>query len=195
MRYRTRADLQIVRPGDVDPEPWANGLGVTRVLAARPAWRISLAEIEGRMPFSSFPGADRVLIPLDPAGVTLEVAGVEMRVPPHSGVAFRGEDRVVAATEGRRVSVVNLMSRRSSGRMRCEIRRATGPIDAEVDALVVLGGRVSAGADPLPRGTVVTAEATSRVVVGAGGVIALLRVRLRPSGASARRGRAAGDRA
>jgi len=195
MSHRTRADLRIVRPGDVESQPWANGLGVTRVLAARPAWRISLAEIEGRMPFSSFLGADRVLIPLGPVGVTLEIAGEERSVPPHSGIAFRGEDHVVAETAGHRVSVINLMARRSSGRMRWEIRRATGPIDADADALVVLGGAVSVGAESLPQGTVVTAEAMSRVVVGTGGVFALLRVRVRGPGASGRGGRAGGGRA
>lgn len=175
MLHRTRADLEIVRPADIEPEPWANGLGVTRVLAARPAWRISLAEIEGRMPFSPFLGADRVLIPLTAAGVTLEIDGVERPVPVHTGQAFRGEDHVVADTSGDRATVVNFMTRRSTGRMRWEIRRVEGRIDADADALVVLGGEVRRRSEALPPGTVVRSLETVDLVAS-DAAIALLRV-------------------
>lgn len=175
MLHRTRADLEIVRPTDVEPEPWANGLGVTRVLAARPAWRISLAEIEGRMPFSPFLGADRVLIPLSPGGVTLEIDGAERSVPMHTGLAFRGEDHVVADTAGDRATVVNFMTRRSTGRMRWEIRRADGRIDADADALVVLGGEVRGRSEALPAGSVVRSLDTVDLVAS-DAAIALLRV-------------------
>ncbi|GAA4484184.1 HutD/Ves family protein [Microbacterium panaciterrae] len=174
MLHRTRADLEIVRPGDIEPEPWANGLGVTRVLAARPAWRISLAEIEGRMPFSPFLGSDRVLIPLSSEGVTLEIDGLQRRVLPRTGVAFRGEDHVSADTGGHRVTVVNLMSRRSSGLLRWEIRRGADQIEAGMDAVVVLGGEVRAAAERLPPGAVVLSAGTSRVSVGRDGIVALL---------------------
>ncbi|WP_223623546.1 HutD family protein [Microbacterium sp. EST19A] len=176
MLHRTRADLEIVRPADVEPEPWANGLGVTRVLAARPAWRISLAEIEGRMPFSPFLGADRVLIPLSPEGVTLEIDGVGRPVSQYAGIAFRGESRVLADTQGGRISVVNFMARRSSGGMRWQIRRFAGTVKVDADAVVVLGGEVRAGSEALPPGTVVGPAAVSELVANEGDV-ALLRVR------------------
>lgn len=175
MHHRTRVDPGIVRPADIEPEPWANGLGVTRVLAARPAWRISLAEIEGRMPFSPFLGADRVLIPLSPRGVSLEIDGVVRAVAQHAGVAFRGENRVVAETDGRRVSVVNFMTRRSTGRMRWQIMRVDGPVRADADVLVVLGGDVQAGSESLPPGTAVRPAQVADLVASAG-VIAQLRV-------------------
>lgn len=177
MLHRTRADLEIVRPADVEPEPWANGLGVTRVLAARPAWRISLAEIEGRMPFSPFLGADRVLIPLSPGGVTLEIDGAERSVPMHTGLAFRGEDHVVADTAGDRATVVNFMTRRSTGRMRWEIRHVDGRIDVDVvaDALVVLGGEVRRRSETLPPGSVVRSLETVDLAA-TDASIALLRV-------------------
>lgn len=175
MLHRTRADLEIVRPDDVEPEPWANGLGVTRVLAARAAWRISLAEIEGRMPFSPFLGADRLLIPLNPAGVTLEIDGAKRPVQMHTGLVFRGEDHVVADTAGDRATVVNFMTRRSTGRMRWEIRRVEGRIDADVDALVVLGGEVRRRSEVLPPGSVVRSLGTGDLVAS-DAAIALLRL-------------------
>lgn len=178
MPHRTRPDLEIIRPDDVEPEPWANGVGVTRVLTARPAWRISLAEIEGRMPFSPFLGADRVLIPLSPGGVTLEIAGGRRPVMPFTGVEFRGEDHVVAEAGERRVSVVNIMMRRSSGRARWAIRIVDGPIDEAADALVVLDGEVVAGTTSLPPGSVVGANALTTISASAG-VVALLKVAVR----------------
>lgn len=180
MTHRTRADLGIIRPSDVSPTPWANGLGVTRVLAARPAWRISLAEIEGRMPFSSFLGADRVLIPLSASGVTLEIDGGAHGVPQHAGFAFRGEDSVVAETGGRRISVVNVMSRRSSGRMIWSIRRVAGAIPDDADATVLLDGHFRRGRSALPAGTVLGPAAVADVLSPAGGM--LVQLRLRPHG-------------
>lgn len=174
MLHRARTDNDIIRPVEVEPEPWANGLGITRVMAARSAWRISLAEIEGRMPFSPFLGADRVLIPLSPEGVTLEIDGWPRFVPRHTGREFHGEENVIADTGGGRVTVVNLMSRRSSGLLRWEIRRVSDGIDVGANAVVVLGGEVRVDAERLPPGTVVLSAATSRV--SGGGVVALLRV-------------------
>ncbi|MFK4761209.1 HutD family protein [Microbacterium sp. ZW T5_45] len=173
---RTRADLGVVRPADVEPEPWANGLGVTRVLAARAAWRISLAEIDGRMPFSPFLGADRVLIPLSPSGVTLEIEGIERSVGRFEGAAFRGEDHVIAQTDGERVSVVNFMTRRSSGRIDWSIHRGAGPLPADVEALVVLDGRVLVSGDLLPVGAVVVPGPGVRARAEADAVVAVMRL-------------------
>ncbi len=173
-------DDDIIRPDAIEPEPWANGLGVTRVMAAGSSWRISIAEIEGRMPFSSFLGADRVLIPLSPEGVTLEIDGALRVVPCRTGREFRGEDRVVADTCGGHATVVNLMSRRSSGQLRWEIHHGSDGTEIAADALVVLGGEVRVAAETLPPGTVVLSAVTSRVSVGGGGVVALMRVEQRP---------------
>lgn len=180
MPHRARTD-DVIRPVEIEPESWANGLGATRVMAASSSWRISLAEIEGRMPFSSFLGADRVLIPLSSEGVTLEIEGASRRVLRHTGQEFRGEDRVVADTGGGRVTVVNLMSRRSSGLLRWEIIHCDSDgIEARADAVVVLGGEVRVGEESLSPAAVVLAAAMSRVFVGGGGIVALLRVDPRP---------------
>lgn len=171
-----RASIGIVRPAGVAPEPWANGAGTTRVLAAGPAWRISLAEIEGRMPFSPFLGADRVLIPLGPFGLGLLVDGEWRRVPPLTGTAFAGESQVAAETQGRRVAVVNLMTRRSSGRMAWSVRRWGEPSPWEDEALVVLGGRITADGESLDPGSVILPGTTRRATVRGEGIVAALRV-------------------
>ena len=179
MSHGTRVKSLIVRPTDVAPQAWASGLGVTRVLAARPGWRISLAEIEGRMPFSPFLGADRLLIPLSPAGVALEINGRVSRVPQHSAITFRGEDQVFADTGSGRVTVVNLMARRSSGRMQWAIRRVSGAIAETADAIVVLAGRVEVRGEVAPPGAVIRPDARSIAVSSPDASIAIMRVRER----------------
>lgn len=179
MSNGTRMGSLIVRPSDVAPQPWANGLGVTRVLAARPGWRISLAEIEGRMPFPPFLGADRLLIPLSPPGVTLEINGLSTRVPQHSAITFRGEDHVVADADSGRVSVVNLMARRSSGRMQWAIRRVSGAIAESGDAIVVLAGQVEVRGETVSAGSVIRTGARPVALSSADASIAVMRVRER----------------
>lgn len=175
MTHRARADLGIVRPSDVPPTPWANGVGVTRVLAARPAWRISLAEIEGRMPFSPFPGADRVLIPLGVEGLTLAVGDDERFVPQHAGAVFRGEDLVFVDTGRGSGSAVTFMTRRESGRMQWRVRSVDGGIAEEgVDVAVVLRGDVMVGTEALPPGTVIGRELLADVESRAGGLVVLI---------------------
>jgi len=158
---RTRDDLEIVRPSDVDPQPWANGLGVTRVLVSRPDRRISIAEIEGRTPFSSFDGSDRVLVPLGPSGVTLEVGGRRHRVRALEPFSFRGEDPIVGDAGTRRTTVVNVMTVRSCARLDAEVVREVDTGLGGVDALVLLGGLPSTEHGALPPGTVILPGQTS----------------------------------
>jgi environmental stress-induced protein Ves len=63
----------------IAPQPWKNGAGLTREIAAGPEgadaaefeWRISVAEVGGDGPFSAFPGIDRSIVLLDGAGMLL----------------------------------------------------------------------------------------------------------------------------
>lgn len=164
----------LVLPTDVAPQPWANGGGITRVLVERPGWRISVAEIEGCAPFSSLPGVDRILIPLSESGVTLEIEGIERRVPPREAIAFRGEDRVVGDSAGR-IWVLNLMAHRSDVRLEVGIGGGVGALVGDVDAVVTLDDRASLAGRQLPPGTVLLPDGSSPPEFSAGAV-ALVRV-------------------
>jgi environmental stress-induced protein Ves len=69
------AETQVVRYRDIEPQPWANGLGVTRVVAIGRSeepthdfdWRLSVADVtDGE--FSKLPGTDRIIpCPREPA--------------------------------------------------------------------------------------------------------------------------------
>jgi uncharacterized protein len=117
----------ILRAADRAAVPWKNGGGLTREVAVCPRgstledfeWRVSLAEIHTRGPFSAFPGVDRQMAVL--AGrLTLAIDEAEtltlsLDSPP---LGFRGEARVVAEPLGRPVTDLNVMTRRG----RCNAR-------------------------------------------------------------------------
>lgn len=90
--------VRVLRFADYPVVPWRNGKGVTREVAASavplastnrdpdgddlpptpaptPAWRISLATIEGEVPFSDFTGLTRLLGVVDGGGIELTVGG------------------------------------------------------------------------------------------------------------------------
>lgn len=76
------------------PEPWKNGGGVTRTLAAdkdaaesaAARWRVSIADITRDGPYSRFAGDDRVSVVLSGAGVVLRDTRAGLRgVDMHQG--------------------------------------------------------------------------------------------------------------
>jgi len=84
--------------------PWANGRGHTTELvswerslalssAGTPAWRLSIAELEGPAAFSTIPGVRRHFLPIG-SSVTLAVNGVPRRIPDHTVTEFAGDDDV-----------------------------------------------------------------------------------------------------
>lgn len=158
------AEPDLIVPADVTPELWANGLGITRVMARRLAWRLSIADVRGRMRFSPLPGIDRVLIPLGDAALQLNVDGVWHRVEPRRGIRFAGESRVLPSTSGRSVAVVNMMVRRGLADVawRIDSHRGALPVPASVAATVVLSAKPATGGRALPPGTTLLPAARDR---------------------------------
>ena len=167
MSIDLRAELDVITPQDATSESWANGLGVTRVLAKTLAWRLSIAELRGRMPFSQFPGVDRVLIPLRNSTVRLTIDGVEHQVTANEGIRFAGEARVVASADRGGVSVVNLMVNRGLATATCHIRGHRGrvPISPLTTATVLLSGAARVDNLPLPPGSALLQTARPRSIL------------------------------
>ncbi|MFK4790741.1 HutD family protein [Microbacterium sp. ZW T5_56] len=145
-------DVDVVRPTDVPAEPWANGLGVTRVLVSRPHWRISIADIDAVAPFSFLPGRDRLQIPLTAAGVTLHGGAERRQLAPGEPVWFRGEDRVVGHPPIGGATVLNVMTDRAHAVLQLGLTRET--VVTGADAVVALADARIQGRDETP-GTVV----------------------------------------
>lgn len=159
-------DLDIVSPADVSPEPWANGLGTTRVLAKRLGWRLSMAEIRGRMPFSALPGMDRILVPLSVPSLGLTIEGETRRATRTEGIRFAGEARVVPFSTGGTVSVINLMLHRGLAQASWSITTHRGSVEASTTAAtVLLSGRASVDGLPLAPGSALLPTARARTLV------------------------------
>ena len=96
---------------EVAPQPWANGGGTTRELAAAGdgAWRISLADIDRDGPFSLFPGRHRLLTLVDGPVLGLDVDGETHVVEPHRPFAFAGDATVTATVPEGAVRVLNVI--------------------------------------------------------------------------------------
>jgi environmental stress-induced protein Ves len=90
--------VRVLRFAEYPVAPWRNGRGITREIAASavpmastnrdpagedlpplpaptPAWRLSMATVDGEVPFSSFPGLRRMLGVVDGEGIELTVGG------------------------------------------------------------------------------------------------------------------------
>ncbi|MER7797308.1 HutD family protein [Microbacterium sp. NPDC096154] len=170
------AQRDIVTPGSVVPEPWANGRGVTRVLARRLGWRLSIAEIRGTAAFSIFPGVDRLLIVLGDQPLTLAIDGDVRRLAPGDAVTFAGEARVVPTPTSAGARVANLMTPRAMAaprvhRIAVRGRRRIEP--APSTAVVVLSGAVEHEGTALPPGTALLPSEHERELTGAGMLAAL----------------------
>ncbi len=98
-----------IRHGDCRVMPWKNGQGSTTELAIEPPgaaldgfdWRISIAELRGSGPFSTFPGYDRTIVQLDGPPMSLTngkrpPVALEQLVP-H---AFSGDDETACEVDG-----------------------------------------------------------------------------------------------
>lgn len=125
--------------------PWKNGGGSTTELAIYPAqstmndpfhWRVSLAQLNGSGPFSSFPGYDRSIVLLSGHPMQLihkngdhELKQLQPLVP----YLFPGEWTTEGQLEGR-AEDFNLMLRREavSGSLECLHVNATGPLTAQL---------------------------------------------------------------
>ena len=102
------------------PEPWKNGGGVTRTLAADPAgrWRVSIADIDRDGPYSRFPGYDRVSVVLSGAGVALRGAGVAVALLPRAPTGFVGDEALQSRLADGPVRVLNLFVQRGAAQAR-----------------------------------------------------------------------------
>ncbi|MEH7830273.1 HutD/Ves family protein [Gemmobacter denitrificans] len=136
--------MRIIRFADCPPAPWKNGAGSTRELwrledADGMLARISVAEITGNQPFSSFPGIDRIILQLDGPAMVLSLAGKDHHIA--TPFAFPGEAQVSCHLSGSGVAHdLNLMVRRDRfvPRMELETSVAGEALDPGATAFLML---------------------------------------------------------
>jgi len=142
--------MRLLAPDSSRRVPWKNGLGSTLEVATDAAvpggdwtWRLSIADVPSRAPFSAFPGIDRFIACLKGPGLFLEHRGARRSVP-QEGVAlpFPGEDAVTGEPAGPGVRDVNLMLRRDRWRGRMTLVRGRAGV-FEAPLIVVHSAGVS----------------------------------------------------
>lgn len=125
--------LSTVRLADVKDQPWINGGGTTRPLAAGPGWRISLAAVAASGPFSVFDGWWRHSVVVAGDGLRLDSASDTLSLKPHHVVCYDGGTSWSCKLEGVRASVLNVMCQSHLARATVQVTRklsmgAQGPI-------------------------------------------------------------------
>lgn len=141
----------IIRLADCPSQPWKNGLGRTREIAVQPPaadadhfdWRVSIAEVDSAVPFSSFPDIDRQIVLLDGAGftMTLDNGRTHALTVPFVPFAFAGEAEVDVALAGGATRDFNLMLRRVRVRGGIEVWREAGTQVADARTVLVYCAR------------------------------------------------------
>ena len=154
----------IIRAEDCLPQPWKNGLGLTREIARFPLdadnehflWRVSVAEVNSAAPFSAFPGIDRHIALLDGAGFTMTLDGTRQHHlhTAYEPFAFAGEAQVDVALVGGPTRDFNLMVRRAQARGSVALCQQPGShaTDATCALLYVLRGGAGTAAGLLRAG-------------------------------------------
>lgn len=117
--------MRLLRRDDCPVQPWKNGGGVSRLVAASPAdagydaidWHVSRPAIAASGPFSHLPGLDRQFMLVAGRGVILHCRGdgaeFAHRVDvPLAPFAFRGDWDVRCELVDGPVEVLNVMTRR-----------------------------------------------------------------------------------
>jgi len=135
--------MRLLRAGDRVAQPWKNGGGVTREVAAWPEsagfdtfdWRVSIAEVAAAGPFSHFGGIDRTLAVLQ-GRMRLTFPERVLELDSASApLAFPGEAPCEGEPLGGAVTDLNLMVRRGKARGRME--RMSGSVAVSGTTLVV----------------------------------------------------------
>jgi environmental stress-induced protein Ves len=128
--------MEIIRYAGLKPQPWPNGGGVTREVAAfhsssaetgaaaaagaAPAvpgqdagwqWRVSIADVSKAGTFSPFPGMDRLLTVIDGDLLLLNVDGVEHPLEKYRPFRFSGDAASSSTLPTGDVRTLNVITR------------------------------------------------------------------------------------
>lgn len=166
----------LIAPEAVDPQPWRNGLGTTRVIHESLAWRLSLANIRGTLSFSLFPGMERILVLVSDAPLTLTIDGELRRLTRGHAVRFAGEATVTPSPASSGATVINLMTARSIADPAASHAVVDGEYVVPASGTTIVGilaGELRWNGILLPVGTVLLPSAEARTLEGDGEVIEL----------------------
>lgn len=102
-------DLLVRRVDAMPLQPWKNGGGFSRELAAGDGWRISLADVERDGPFSVYEGVTRHSVVVSGAGLRLRERDETVGLLPFVPAIYDGGRAWQATLRNGRAQVLNVM--------------------------------------------------------------------------------------
>ncbi|MFE5835429.1 HutD family protein [Arthrobacter sp. NPDC056493] len=188
--------MQIIRFADLKPQPWRNGGGVTRELAAGAAssgsaspeatssdagawdWRISIADVTRAGEYSPFPGMERVLTVVEGELLLLAVDGTEHPLEKYRPFRFPGGAASSSALPTGDVRNLNVIAREGAFKAYTSIielskKRAHPVFEGQLGVLLQGQATASPGQDsaPVPLGrydAVVGSDTQTPEILGRG---------------------------
>ena len=154
MVARELALPRILPVSDLPDSPWKNGRGTTRLIASSgsevggvPSWTISIATVTDGAPSSSFPGYERVFLPLERGSITLRSAGAPLAVKADGSSRFSGIEevtaRVMAGAEALALNVMTIRGRAEALVTRHAVHGSYRSTGSRIAASVVLRGTIT----------------------------------------------------
>lgn len=132
---------RILRYAELEPQPWRNGLGVTRTMRAMSdggGWALSIATLERPAVFSVIPGTQRVQLAIE--AVRLVIDGTDVLLGRGEHVRFTGEQDVTGTSAADSSRVLNLMYVDDAPPLEVVVVSDTQALGWGVNAVVVLDG-------------------------------------------------------
>lgn len=187
--------ITVIRSGTFREGRWKNGLGVSWDIASEPpdagmddfGWRFALARIDDDVPFSTYPGVDRVFTLLDGDGLVLTLAGgrlivVDQRFRPHH---FPGDMSTACALKGGPCRALNLFLKRDTWSAEVHILSGHQSLsDKDVAVIFALSGAACAGDIELAAGDAAVIDGPRGVTLNTTGSLYLARLKRLPVTAS-----------
>jgi hypothetical protein len=175
---------RIIRASDYREQPWKNGGGLTREIAAalsgdRVLWRLSLATIERDGPFSEFRGYDRTIVTIDGGAVELELEGQRVTLGRLQPYDFSGEAAVTCRVTGGAARDLNVMTLRDDFVHDCEIITAATRFVLDEDEIVfvyAIEGTANALGATCDAGDTLQLQADDTVEISTRGCAAVVRI-------------------
>lgn len=156
--------MRLIRRAGLAGMPWKNGGGITHEVAAWPEgaglddflWRISIAEVAGDGPFSTFDGVDRTLTLLEGAGIALEFSGGGGATLARGSApfSFPGEAAVTGVLLSGPIHDLNVMSRRGKVLHHVDLPAAGETPGPDTRAMICRAGPVTCGGHDMETGDV-----------------------------------------
>jgi environmental stress-induced protein Ves len=130
--------MQVRRITDMASEPWRNGGGFTKTVAASPGlWRVSLAEVQRDGPYSRFEGISRISLVLRGRGVALEHGGTVITLQTAEAVEYDGALAWQATLIDGPVTALNVMYPASHHKPRVDVVVSATDVRAGCKAILV----------------------------------------------------------